>query len=90
MDRSTPTTERPQEAKEAVRVRLDGRTMSSLRSEAIRRSAEAGRPIFPQHVAAMILGEWSRARAAEKARERTARRDAGGGDHDADHDHGEG
>lgn len=73
---------------ERLRVRLDARTIGSLRNECIARSAKAGRPIYPHHLAAMILGEWSKARAETKARERAERMATSSDAEDCDPDEG--
>lgn len=69
----SPPDMRQRDMRESLRVRLDARTLGSLRNECITRSAEAGRPIYPHQMAAIILGEWAKARAETKARERAER-----------------
>ena len=74
-----PTDHDPAEAREDTAtlppVRIKRSAMSALHDEAVQRSAEKGRPIYPRLIAAKILEAWAGSRALEKSKQRIAARD---------------
>jgi hypothetical protein len=53
-------------------IRVHPNTAAALQAEAVIQSAAMGRPVFPRHVAAHVLNEWSKERTREMAARRYA------------------